>query len=63
MSAAILSTSDAAASNDASAFWNDVLAAMFERFRNILLDGLGYHSRVPLHTLQLAPGAQARNPG
>ena len=55
---------ETAVSNDAfTAFWNDVLAAKFERFRNILLDGLSYHSQVPLRTLRLAPGARALDVG
>ena len=50
---------EAAVSNDEfTAFWNNVLAAKFDRFRNILLDGLSYHSRVPLQKLQLAPGTR-----
>jgi ubiquinone/menaquinone biosynthesis C-methylase UbiE len=41
-------------SNDAfTAFWNDVLVAKFERFRNIMLDGLSYHSKEPLARLAL----------
>ena len=56
--------SEAAVSNDEfTAFWNDVLAAKFERFRNILLDGLSYHSDVPLRTLELAPGSSALDVG
>ena len=47
-------------SNDAfTTFWNDVLAAKFERFRNILLDGLSFHSAVPLAALALPRGANA----
>jgi ubiquinone/menaquinone biosynthesis C-methylase UbiE len=50
--------------NDAfTAFWNDVLAAKFERFRNILLDGLSYHSKVPLEKLALPAGAHAVDVG
>ena len=50
--------------NDAfTAFWNDVLAAKFERFRNILLDGLSYHSKVPLAKLKLPAGAHAVDVG
>ena len=50
--------------NDAfTAFWNDVLAAKFERFRNILLDGLSYHSKVPLAKLALPAGAHAVDVG
>jgi ubiquinone/menaquinone biosynthesis C-methylase UbiE len=46
-----------------TAFWNDVLAAKFERFRNILLDGLSYHSKVPLAKLALPAGAHAVDVG
>ena len=50
--------------NDAfTAFWNDVLAAKFERFRNILLEGLSYHSKVPLEKLALPAGAHAVDVG
>lgn len=56
--------SEAAVSNDEfTAFWNDVLAAKFERFRNILLDGLSYHSDVPLRKLELAPRSSALDVG
>jgi len=55
---------EAAVGNDQfTAFWNDVLAAKFERFRNILLEGLSYHSRVPLARLQLARGMKALDVG
>ncbi len=55
---------EAAVSNDEfTAFWNNVLAAKFDRFRNILLDGLSYHSRVPLQNLQLAPGSKVLDVG
>ena len=51
-------------SNDAfTTFWNDVLAAKFERFRNILLDGLSFHSAVPLAALALPSGANAVDVG
>ena len=47
--------SEAAVSNDEfTAFWNNVLVDKFERFRNILLDGLSYHSEAPLRTLEIA---------
>jgi ubiquinone/menaquinone biosynthesis C-methylase UbiE len=56
--------SEAAVSNDEfTAFWNDVLVDKFERFRNILLDGLSYHSEAPLRTLEIAPGARALDVG
>ena len=55
---------EAAVSNDEfTAFWNNVLVDKFERFRNILLDGLSYHSDVPLRTLELAPGSRALDVG
>jgi SAM-dependent methyltransferase len=51
-------------SNDAfTAFWNDVLVAKFERFRNIMLNGLSHHSAVPLAKLELAPGSRAVDVG
>ncbi len=40
------------------AFWNDTLAEKFDRFREILQNGLSYHSRIPLEKLRLQPGAQ-----
>ncbi|WP_435102753.1 class I SAM-dependent methyltransferase [Arhodomonas sp. AD133] len=40
------------------AFWNDTLAEKFNRFREILQNGLSYHSRIPLETLRVQPGAQ-----
>jgi len=55
---------DTAVSNDEfTAFWNNVLAAKFDRFRNILLDGLSYHSKVPLANLRLAPGSTVLDVG
>ena len=55
---------EAAVSNDEfTAFWNNVLVGKFERFRNILLDGLSYHSEVPLRSLQIAQGAKALDVG
>src|SRR6266702_4777135 len=51
------------ANDEFTAFWNDVLVAKFERFRNILLDGLSYHSEVPLRTLELAKGAKVLDAG
>jgi ubiquinone/menaquinone biosynthesis C-methylase UbiE len=56
-------TETATGNDQFTAFWNDVLAAKFERFRNILLDGLSYHSAVPLRTLDLRPGATALDVG
>ena len=51
-------------SNDAfTAFWNDILVPKFERFRNIMLDGLSYHSRVPLERLALPAGTNALDVG
>ena len=50
-------------SNEFTAFWNDVLAVKFERFRNILMDGLSVHSNVPLQKLQIAPGSKVLDVG
>ena len=46
-----------------TAFWNNVLVAKFERFRDILQHGLSLHSDVPLRTLSLAPGARVLDVG
>jgi ubiquinone/menaquinone biosynthesis C-methylase UbiE len=55
---------DAAVETDQfTAFWNKVLVAKFERFRNILLDGLSYHSQVPLAKLELKRDAKALDVG
>ncbi|PWG63951.1 class I SAM-dependent methyltransferase [Sediminicurvatus halobius] len=40
------------------AFWNDTLADKFDRFREILQNGLSYHSRIPLQKLDVAPGSR-----
>lgn len=39
-------------------FWNEVLAEKFERFRDILMTGLSFHSEQPLSTLEVAPGSR-----
>lgn len=44
-------------------FWNDTLAAKFERFREILMNGLSYHSRVPLEKLHVEPGSRVVDVG
>ena len=44
-------------------FWNDVLVPKFERFRDVMLDGLSYHSRVPLGRLALPAGTKALDVG
>jgi ubiquinone/menaquinone biosynthesis C-methylase UbiE len=50
-------------SDEFTAFWNNVMVAKFERFRDIMMDGLSYHSRVPLDRLALPPGARALDVG
>ena len=56
--------SDVASTNDVfTAFWNDVLAPKFERFRNILLDGLSFHSKGPLERLTLPAGTRVIDVG
>jgi SAM-dependent methyltransferase len=55
---------DSTALNDEfTAFWNNVLVAKFERFREILQRGLSLHSEVPLRALTLAPGAHVLDVG
>ncbi len=49
--------------NEFVAFWNSVLAEKFERFRNILMEGLSYHSKVPLENLQLKRGSKVVDVG
>lgn len=44
-------------------FWNDVMVKKFERFQNILMQGLNYHSKVPLGDLQLAGGTKVLDVG
>ena len=51
-------------SNDAfTGFWRDVLVEKFERFRNIMLGELSYHSAIPLAKLELPAGARAVDVG
>ncbi len=40
------------------AFWNEILATKFERFRDILMNGLSHHSEVWLNGLAITPGAR-----
>lgn len=50
-------------SDEFTAFWNNVLVAKFERFRDILQRGLSLHSDVPLRSLALPPGARVLDVG
>jgi len=45
------------------AFWNDVLVTKFESFRNILMDGMSYHSETPLNKVNLPEGANVLDVG
>jgi ubiquinone/menaquinone biosynthesis C-methylase UbiE len=45
------------------AFWNDVLVNKFERYRNILMDGMSHHSTTVLEKLQLPDGARVLDVG
>lgn len=56
-------TETAAVRSEYVAFWNDVLVDKFERHRNILMDGLSYHSEVALSRLQVDPGARVLDVG
>lgn len=44
-------------------FWNDTLAEKFNRYREILMNGLSFHSRVPLEGLTLQPGSKVMDVG
>lgn len=44
-------------------FWNGILCEKFNRYQNILMEGLSYHGKVPLDELQLAPGSSALDVG
>jgi SAM-dependent methyltransferase len=48
---------ETATNDEFTAFWNEVLVAKFERFRNILVEGLSLHSRVPFRTLDVPRGS------
>jgi SAM-dependent methyltransferase len=52
-----------APTDEFTTFWNTVLVPKFERYRNILLDGLSYHSDVPLRGLVLEPGSHVIDVG
>lgn len=45
------------------AFWNDTLAEKFDRFQEILMNGLSYHSQVPLGRLEVSPGSRILDVG
>jgi ubiquinone/menaquinone biosynthesis C-methylase UbiE len=49
--------------NDYVEFWNDTLAWKFERFREILMNGLSYHSEKPLDELALPKGTRILDVG
>lgn len=44
-------------------FWNDTLADKFDYFREILMNGLSYHSRVPLEKLHVPAGSNILDVG
>ncbi|MDR9439745.1 MAG: class I SAM-dependent methyltransferase [Halomonas sp.] len=45
------------------AFWNDTLAEKFDRFQEILMNGLSYHSRISLEKLDVPPAASILDVG
>ncbi len=49
--------------SDYVAFWNDTLAAKFDRFRDILMNGLSHHSTDWLDTARIAPGTRILDVG
>ncbi|MFW5877328.1 MAG: class I SAM-dependent methyltransferase [Myxococcota bacterium] len=44
--------------NEFVEFWNDTLAEKFERYRDILMNGLSYHSSKPLGELSVTEGSR-----
>lgn len=50
-------------SDEFISFWNNTLVAKFERFRHILVNGLRYHSDVPLRNLRVRSGAKVVDAG
>lgn len=56
-------TETATPTNEFVEFWNDTLAEKFERFREILMNGLSYHSRIPLGNLQLPQASRVVDVG
>jgi len=55
--------SESASANEFVDFWNDVLVEKFDRFRNILMEGLSYHSEIPLKELDIASGSKVLDVG
>jgi len=51
-------TEAATETNEYVDFWNEVLVDKFERYRDILMRGLSYHSEEPLKTLTVEPGSR-----
>lgn len=51
-------TETAQPANEYVDFWNTILFEKFERFRDILMRGLSFHSEEPLKTLEVAPGSR-----
>ncbi len=49
--------------NEYVEFWNDTLADKFERYREILMNGLSLHSRIPLERLEVTPGSHILDVG
>lgn len=52
-----------AARNEYVAFWNEVLAHKFERYRNILMEGLSYHGEAALNALEVPRGGRVLDVG
>jgi ubiquinone/menaquinone biosynthesis C-methylase UbiE len=49
--------------NDYVEFWNDTLAEKFDRFRDILMNGLRHHSEKPLKELAMPEGSRILDVG
>jgi ubiquinone/menaquinone biosynthesis C-methylase UbiE len=53
-----VTTATAAPPTEFVAFWNDTLAGKFERYREILMNGLSHHSEAWLGEVRIAPGSR-----
>ncbi|HVU02820.1 MAG TPA: class I SAM-dependent methyltransferase [Polyangiaceae bacterium] len=56
-------TEPARPNDDSIATWNEILVPKFTRFRRVLVDGFGQHSRIPLERVPVQPGERVLDVG